>query len=171
VDSTGTLHSGWPAGGIVLGTLPATTLDLGPSRCALVRSGADRVIVSWPEVLLTGERRLRLKCYTSAGTPAADWPASGVIAASGEQAADFSLLADGGGGVYVMWFDYNEPFAPVVTHVRRRHLEPGLDASGGARSIRGAIRRAAQRQLRFGRYGRRTGRWPVLRVGDADSRP
>ena len=154
VDSTGAVHAGWPRHGVTTGTLWTSFTDYGPMRTAIVRSGTDRVIVSWQDVTAT-TRLLRLQCYTSAGAIAPGWPSAGIVAAEGASASDFTLLADGSGGVYVMWFDYAVPYGtPRVTHLQADGtFFPGLDAVGRSPLPAGAMFTAPRSGgARFGQH-------------------
>jgi len=117
VDADGSLHAGWPSGGLALG--PVNILYAGadwPLR-ALVRSGADHFIAIWPEYAAGSDvvKRVLLQRFGLDGSLDPAWPVGGLQAAASDSISSVTMVADGEGGAYVLWERSQRPRA---THVR-----------------------------------------------------
>jgi hypothetical protein len=118
IDSTGVRHAGWAATGLALSTDPsdANSDGLPPSSGPLVRSDATHWIAGW-----TGPgnsqyvKRVKLQRFSAGGAIDPMWPAGGHLIVYPDTVQSATLVADGLGGVHVLWFAHGGIWG---THVR-----------------------------------------------------
>jgi hypothetical protein len=97
LGADGAPAAGWPAGGLVLAAPQASWY------LALAEDGAGGVYTAWsePAVPNVSSGAIRVRRFTSAGTPNPAWPVSG--AAFGQGPAQPGLVPDGAFGLYATW--------------------------------------------------------------------
>ena len=105
VTATGTVASGWPANGLVVGAVvPAGVKDeINP---CIATDGAGGAFIAWTLLYTVSDNDIYANRVTAAGTIAAGWLATGrpVTAASLVQEAP-SICSDGSGGFIVAYED------------------------------------------------------------------
>ena len=107
IDSTGVRHAGWAAPGLVLSSDPSDgDIDpVPPSSGSLIRSDPTHWIAGW-----TGAgssqyiKRVKLQRFSASGVLDPAWPAAGRLVAFPDTVLSATLVADGVGGVHVLWF-------------------------------------------------------------------
>lgn len=128
VSPEGTMR--WATDGV-----PVTRRAGEQSNPRVLADGQGGMLVAWIERLpidnAPGNGRLGVQRLTSNGSPAAGWPADGVLVGTGATAAIYtdqpSLVADGQGGAYLLWTD---GLAGAYT-VRAQHIaENGVVSPG-----------------------------------------
>lgn len=122
VDDTGA--SQWTANGV-----PVCTLSGFSSNLDVVADGAGGAYLAWTQE----GAGVRIQRITSAGTAAPGWPMNG-LPVSGATAATASqprIVADGSGGVLVVWDDLRATGQPIDGDIYAQHLTgSGTLASG-----------------------------------------
>lgn len=158
VRSDGTNAPGYPATGrTVVGGDPVLTWDIWPSLALAPDGGVFLAWASWSQDEEAVPSAMRLVRLTSAGAPAASWPAGGVVLAgfpgqnlywggSGDSPPTLSLVAitpDRAGGVFALVGDLapSEPGASFVTRLLRIGSDGTLDPAwpAGGRAVSASV--------------------------------
>ena len=104
VHADGTLAVGWPANGLLLNS--RGNLDV-------IRDEAGGFFAVSPTTgsVLGFDGAYYLQRFTFDGTPAAGWPADGVLVCNAPGIrSGVRLASDGAGGVQLCWYDYRPPY-------------------------------------------------------------
>jgi len=119
-------HANWPAAGLVLDTDPN---DSDPAFESLARSDTSHWIAGWSRSANDPvHRQIVLQRFALDGTLDAAWPANGVVAAGPDSLYGGTFIADGLGGVIVLWYAHG---LARGTHVRADGtFVPGLSSAG-----------------------------------------
>ncbi|HXS83936.1 MAG TPA: T9SS type A sorting domain-containing protein [Methylomirabilota bacterium] len=106
VDANAVRHAGWPATGLTLSSDPnAADADFDPSWIdPLLPSGPDHFIAAWTTPYNSTVKSVHLQRFSIEGTLDPDWPTEGLLAVAPDTISGVTLLADGGGGVHVLWY-------------------------------------------------------------------
>jgi hypothetical protein len=105
VDGDGSIHAGWPAGGVSL------TTNIGDeSEPKLALDGAGGVYVAWiNELIPTTTVQIRISRLNGDGTAAPGFGLGGVpVRSLTSGAEDMSIVSNGSGDVYVAWMDHRD---------------------------------------------------------------
>lgn len=121
----GTRAAGWPAEGVVPGTIQQPALD---PRNAIVPDGSGGCFVAWSD-MNAGMAVVRAQHLDVAGATVTGWPASGSELGTAEFQSNTApvLVPNGSGGAFMAWDEYRYPYlAHEGLHVMRlARLLPG----------------------------------------------
>ncbi len=103
IDSNGSVHSGWSAGG-----MPVTTASQGQYNQQMVLDGAGGVIVIWGGYIAATDK-IYVQRLDASGAPL--WTVNGVEIAAASTASKVSpvVSSDGAGGAIIVWEDWRTP--------------------------------------------------------------
>lgn len=100
IGRDGTPAPGWP----VNGQVATSSVSATQGNTAIATDGADGVFVAWQDVANPIDHDIYVQHITAAGTVFPGWPSSGrKVSNVGYKESLPQLLADGSGGVYVIW--------------------------------------------------------------------
>src|SRR5262249_53062519 len=115
-DSNAAAHTGWPAGGLLLqASTPDAFFEYYSIR-HLFHAGPDHFLAVWTEIPRTATEKRRVLVQGFSGDGAIDpaWPVDGVEAVAPDTLEAVTPVADGAGGIYIVWQAHGLPRA---THI------------------------------------------------------
>ena len=112
---TGVKDPSWPVACLTLTTDPnmPDPNDEGLFQ-PVIRSGWDHFIAAWTGPGSSSAKQVVLQRFTVSGTLDPGWPADGLVLAAAGNNKGVTLVEDGSGGVYVLWYQDD---VPVAAHV------------------------------------------------------
>jgi hypothetical protein len=112
VTHDGLIAPGWSVNGI-----PLSSTSVGADTPLLVGDGAGGAIVAWGEASDSAGYAVHAQHVMADGSFASDWPAGGAILRSAYQLSPPYIVADGSGGVLLVWEEDGPQTLVYVQHL------------------------------------------------------